>query len=222
MEEFTKVEKLREATGVTFEDARNAIRACDGDMIDAMVYLEKLGKGTTYLPTGMDKRAMPITAEEIAAVELKRAIEEAEKNYRPVKMTRRERKEAKREARREAKREARRESAGRVGNFLRRVFAFLTHNKLTISKDGREFANIPLLAVLIIGSTFFGFALAAVIISMVCGYEYSLNGVKKEAYVEAYSEAPEIRYDEDLIEQKMIEAQLKREELKRLGSVAEI
>ena len=146
MEEFTKVEKLREATGVTFEDARNAIRACDGDMIDAMVYLEKLGKVTTYLPAGMDKRAMPITAEEIAAVELKRAIEEAEKNYRPVKMTRRERKEAKREARREAKREARRESAGRVGNFLRRVFAFLTHNKLTISKDGREFANIPLLA----------------------------------------------------------------------------
>ena len=52
MEEFAKVEKLREATGVTFEDSRNALRACDGNMIDAMVYLEKLGK---VRPTVVEK-----------------------------------------------------------------------------------------------------------------------------------------------------------------------
>ena len=44
MEEFEKVEQLVKVTGVSFEDAKNAIRACDGNIVDAMVYLEKLGK----------------------------------------------------------------------------------------------------------------------------------------------------------------------------------
>ena len=44
MEEFEKVEQLVKVTGVSFEDASNAIRACDGNIVDAMVYLEKLGK----------------------------------------------------------------------------------------------------------------------------------------------------------------------------------
>ena len=48
MEEFAKVEKLVEMTGASYEDARNALRACDGDMVDSMVYLEKLGKVTKY------------------------------------------------------------------------------------------------------------------------------------------------------------------------------
>ncbi|MBQ8950598.1 MAG: hypothetical protein IJ065_05445 [Eubacterium sp.] len=44
MEEFEKVEQLVKVTGVSFEEAKNAIRACDGNIVDAMVYLEKLGK----------------------------------------------------------------------------------------------------------------------------------------------------------------------------------
>lgn len=44
MEEFEKIEKLVRVTGVSFEEATNALRACDGNIVDAMVYLEKLGK----------------------------------------------------------------------------------------------------------------------------------------------------------------------------------
>ena len=44
MEEFEKVEELVKVTGVSYEDAKNAIRACDGNIVDALVYLEKLGK----------------------------------------------------------------------------------------------------------------------------------------------------------------------------------
>lgn len=44
MENLEKVEKLREKTGVGYEDAKNALTACDFDMLDALVYLEKLGK----------------------------------------------------------------------------------------------------------------------------------------------------------------------------------
>lgn len=44
MDKFEKIEKLRDKAGVTFEEAKNALEACDYDMIDAMIYLEKLGK----------------------------------------------------------------------------------------------------------------------------------------------------------------------------------
>ena len=44
MDQLEKVEKLREKTGVSYEDAKNALEACGYDLLDAIVYLEKLGK----------------------------------------------------------------------------------------------------------------------------------------------------------------------------------
>ena len=44
MDEFEKIEKLVEKANVTYEEARDALRACSGDLLDAMIYLEKLGK----------------------------------------------------------------------------------------------------------------------------------------------------------------------------------
>ena len=39
-----KIEKLRERAQVSYEDAREAYEHCDGDLLDALVYLEKQGK----------------------------------------------------------------------------------------------------------------------------------------------------------------------------------
>lgn len=44
MEHLEMVEKLREKTGASYEDAKAALEACEWDMLDAVVYLEKLGK----------------------------------------------------------------------------------------------------------------------------------------------------------------------------------
>lgn len=44
MEHFEKVEKLRQRANVSYEEAKQALEACEWDMLDAMVYLEKLGK----------------------------------------------------------------------------------------------------------------------------------------------------------------------------------
>ena len=145
MEEFTKVEKLVEITGASFEDARDAIRACDGEMVDAMVYLEKLGK-VTYKTgsTNVDPRFSAITEAEMAAAAARRA--------------------------------ERVERRSGLGEFVRKVMRFLTHNKVSISKDGQEFASIPLLVVLIICSMSVGFVVVAVFLSMMFGYDYSFKG----------------------------------------------
>ena len=46
MNEFEKVEKLRERASVTYEEARDALKQANGDLLDAMVILEQQGKAT--------------------------------------------------------------------------------------------------------------------------------------------------------------------------------
>ena len=146
MEEFTKVEKLVEITGASFEDATSAIRACDGDIVEAMVYLEKLGKVTKNTSTTyVDPRFAPIS-------EAERAIRRAQAHEACVK------------------------TRSAFGEFVRKTVRFLTHNRITISKNGQEFASIPLLAAIIICSVSVGFAIVAVFISMMFGYDYAFKG----------------------------------------------
>lgn len=47
MDTFEKVEKLREKANVTFEEAKAALDETNGDLLDAMILLEKQGKAQT-------------------------------------------------------------------------------------------------------------------------------------------------------------------------------
>ncbi len=44
MDDFEKVEKLRQRANVTYEEAKDALKEANGDLLDAMVILEKNGK----------------------------------------------------------------------------------------------------------------------------------------------------------------------------------
>jgi hypothetical protein len=44
MTTLEQAEKLRERANVTFEEAKDALERCGGDMLDAVIYLEKQGK----------------------------------------------------------------------------------------------------------------------------------------------------------------------------------
>ena len=44
MENFEKVEKLREKTGVSYEDAKKVLEENNYDMLDAVIELERQGK----------------------------------------------------------------------------------------------------------------------------------------------------------------------------------
>lgn len=44
MDNLEKVEKIREKTGVSYEEAKEALEATNYDVLDAIVYLEKNGK----------------------------------------------------------------------------------------------------------------------------------------------------------------------------------
>lgn len=51
MDTFEKVEKLREKANVTFEEAKAALDEANGDLLDAMILLEKQGKAETKKET---------------------------------------------------------------------------------------------------------------------------------------------------------------------------
>ena len=44
MNEFEMIEKLVEKENVSFEEARDALKAVDGDLVEAIVYLERKAK----------------------------------------------------------------------------------------------------------------------------------------------------------------------------------
>ena len=44
MDNFEKVEKLVQKAGVTYEEAKNALERANGDLLDAMILLEREGK----------------------------------------------------------------------------------------------------------------------------------------------------------------------------------
>ena len=46
MEKLEKVEVIREKCGVSYEDAKAALDACDDNVLDAIIWLEKQGKST--------------------------------------------------------------------------------------------------------------------------------------------------------------------------------
>ena len=50
MTDFEKAEKLREKTGVSYAEAKEALDSSGGSMLDALIYLENQGK--TNAPTG--------------------------------------------------------------------------------------------------------------------------------------------------------------------------
>lgn len=157
MEEFTKVERLVTITGASYEDARNALKSSDGDIVDAMVYLEQVGK-VTVKTANVDPRFAPISESEVAAAAIRN---EERERAAAIKKT-----------------------SGGIGGFIGKLLRFLLCNKIAISKDKREIIRFPLIALILLCGVSFGTAVVAIIISMFCGIEYRL--VKDEGVPAAY------------------------------------
>ena len=110
MEEFTKVERLVTITGASYEDARNALKCSDGDIVDAMVYLEQVGK-VAVKTANVDPRFAPISDAEVAAA----AIRNEERERAAVS----------------------KKKSGGIGGFIGKILRFLLCNKIAILKEGK-------------------------------------------------------------------------------------
>lgn len=70
MVDFEKVEKLVQKANVSYEDAKNALEAANGDMLDAIIALEKAGKVnsqasfTTTSPESSPYKDVPVVVDQ--------------------------------------------------------------------------------------------------------------------------------------------------------------
>ncbi|MCR5292687.1 MAG: hypothetical protein K6E28_07380 [Eubacterium sp.] len=147
MEEKDKAQKLKDRANVTLEEAEEALKACDGDLLDAMVYLEKLGK--VNAPETM---LVTTSIEEHTSFE---NVQDKVDRYN---------------------RETSNSLGGKIKHLIRILFDTITHNFLSVIHKGVEIIKIPLWIVAIIIFFSWYLSIAVFIISLFFGVRYSLSG----------------------------------------------
>ena len=152
MDIFEKVEKLVEKAGVSYEDAKAALDKADGDLLDAMIILEKEGKAEapkeSSYSTKYEQQAQYVSVEE--------QVENDRKSY--------------------TKEEQRRERKEKVRSGVSKIKNFLTSNYLVIKRSGELIAKLPLWAVALIFLVAWHISIVAIIVSLFFGVTYSFNG----------------------------------------------
>ena len=155
MTNFEKVEKLVQKANVSYEEAKAALDKADGDLLDAVILLEK--EGMTQAPRQSSYSTEYEQQAQYVSVATK--VEDDRRSY------------DKEEQRRERREKARRG----FGN----IVDFLTRNFLLIKKNGELVVKLPLWAVILIFLIAWHISIIAVIVSLFFGVTYSFKGEAK-------------------------------------------
>lgn len=150
MENFEKVEKLVQKANVSYEDAKKALEDANGDILDAMIALEKEGKV---------KKPETVTYSTYGA---------AENNYNDVSsaVMRSENTDEK-------------SFAADLGSGLKKFFRYTVNNSLRITRRGEQILRLPLLLAILLILCSLPLAVIAIIISLFCECKYSVVGKDK-------------------------------------------
>ncbi len=150
MTEFEKAELIRQRANVSFEEARDALNACGGDPLDAMLYLERLGHvnravGTGSRPSGSSSEYTNTryTSDPVPP-------RGYNGNYGPTE--------------------------SRSEGFLSRLLRKSVENDLVVSQHGFVKFRVPILAFVLALIFFNAITLIAMIVSLFFGVTYRIEG----------------------------------------------
>jgi hypothetical protein len=150
MDMFEKVDKLRERANVSYEEAKNALDRANGDILDAMILLEREGKTRQQ---GSESYNTAYTAEQQNAQAQYSAgyDQNAQRNAGPA--------------------------DGRTfGDKVKALFHKSTVNYVAIDRKGERIMRIPILAAILIVLFAWYAAIIAVIVSLFLDCKYSFEG----------------------------------------------
>lgn len=156
MEALEKVELVREKCGVSYEDAKAALDATAGDVLDAIIWLERAGKAeprTASHSTGTPSSAA--VSPEMAA---------AQSAYR----------ESSRES------DFSRQARG-LWETLKELLGKSVHNQFVVTHKGVEVAVMPLI-VPILGLFLAGATIWVLVIGLFFGLRYRVRGIGKVTF----------------------------------------
>ena len=155
MENFEKVEKLREKTGVSYEEAKRVLEEKNYDMLDAVIELERQGKVVT-------PKEGSYTAGASQDRENVRKFADAQKQYE-----------------KDCSKTSFKEFMRSVGDLFRTAFRKSLEIDFCVNKDNKKVASIPLLALICLLIGFFWITVPLIIIGLFFGITYNFTGVDK-------------------------------------------
>ncbi|MBE5832258.1 MAG: UBA/TS-N domain protein [Butyrivibrio sp.] len=155
MENFEKVEKLREKTGVSYEDAKKVLEQNNYDMLDAIIELERQGKVA-------EPKSGTYTTGASQEMENVKKYELAQSQYEN-----------------DCKKNSFREGIRKMIDFIRMMFHKSLEINFCINKDGQRIASVPMLVIILLLLGFFWITLPLLVIGLFFGITYNFTGVDK-------------------------------------------
>ena len=155
MENFEMVEKLREKTGVSYEEAKKILEEKNYDMLDAVIELERQGKVVA-------PKDGAYTAGASQDMENVKKFKDAQKQYE-----------------KDCKKTSFKEFCRSLADFFRVLFRKSLEIDFNISKDNKNVASVPLLVLVLLLIGFFWITVPLIIIGLFFGITYNFTGVDK-------------------------------------------
>ncbi len=155
MENFEKVEKLREKTGVSFEEAKEVLERNNYDMLDAVIELERQGKVN-------EPKEGTYTAGASQEMENVKKFEIAQRQYED-----------------DCKKNNFKEGCRKIGGFFKMLFQKSLEIEFCINKDDQKVASFPVLVLVLLLLGFFWVTLPLLVIALFFGFSYNFTGVDK-------------------------------------------
>lgn len=149
MEYLEMVEKLREKTGVSYEDARNALEAANYNMLDAIVYLEQQGK----IPA--PQRTAYSTEPQQQSAEFAQTQQVYEKD---------------------CKKKSFKEVLGDFGAWCKKMLKKSCHTSFQVIREEKTLVTVPVLVLILCGLFAFGLTLLLLVAGMFMGCSYRFVG----------------------------------------------
>ena len=149
MDDFDKIEKLRQRANVSFSEAGEALRACDGDLLDAMVYLERQGKvaGPEQSSFSTDATAEKPSYENVPDVVTRSRAEDPDPSF-----------------------------GSQLGHLIKTAIKKSTENFVVISHKGEEKARLTIIVLILARCLCNVAALIAIIVSLFLNVRDRLEG----------------------------------------------
>ncbi|MCL2819592.1 MAG: ubiquitin [Oscillospiraceae bacterium] len=174
MTDFEKAEKLCEKANVSFAEAKEALENSDGNILDAMIYLEGQGKAATPEGGGF-----------FSGAETSSKNENSSENYNNYGY------------RNDNSGESFSDMMNRFGNFCTRLFHKGLNNHLEASKDGRYLFSLPVLVLVLLLCISFWITPFIFVNTLFCGVRYRFTGddLGKESVNSVMDNATEVVED---------------------------
>ena len=147
-----KAQVVHDKTGASYEEAREALEACDYDVLDAIVWLERRGKAKTQTAS----YTTTVTEEDVTTTEMSQAQSDYERATKDGGFTK---------------------ALNSIFDFLKRVLRKSVDVSFVAERHGEQVLSMPVLLLVLILIFAFWIALPLLIVGLFFDFRYHFDGI---------------------------------------------